>query len=120
MPGKGAKPEPPREAGWYPDPWSATGEGERYFDGKRWGTTERPRARHSVAEPIPIRSGKRKRRSGSGRIKARFANARVWIIVVLIVAGGIALSKYRSSSGSADAPSAREQAIAARFVPRSS
>ena len=33
----------PDAPGWYPDPWSATGGGERYFDGKRWGTNERPR-----------------------------------------------------------------------------
>lgn len=39
----------PTAPGWYPDPWSATGEGERYFDGKRWGTTEKPLARHTVA-----------------------------------------------------------------------
>ena len=38
----------PDTPGWYPDPWSATGGGERYFDGKRWGTTERPRGRLST------------------------------------------------------------------------
>jgi hypothetical protein len=29
--------ESPDAPGWYPDPWSATGDGKRYFDGKRWG-----------------------------------------------------------------------------------
>jgi hypothetical protein len=118
MPGRGAKPEEPDAPGWYPDPWSATGEGERYFDGKRWGTTERPRARHSVAEPVAIGTGKRKRTGGGA--KARFANARVWIIAVLIVAAGIGVTKLQSSNGSGDAPSPREQAVDAGVIPPSS
>src|SRR5262245_55213958 len=48
MVGKGPDPEKPDAPGWYPDPWSATGAGERYFDGKKWGTTERPMAGHAV------------------------------------------------------------------------
>jgi uncharacterized protein DUF2510 len=57
------KPEAPSAPGWYPDPWSATGTGERYFDGKRWGSTERPRGRESVPlDPVepepPTRSGR--------------------------------------------------------------
>jgi hypothetical protein len=43
----------PKEPGWYPDPWSATGDGERYFDGKRWGTSERPMGRHTVVTKEP-------------------------------------------------------------------
>jgi hypothetical protein len=43
----------PREPGWYPDPFSATGDGERYFDGKGWGSTEWPRGRHTVTELRP-------------------------------------------------------------------
>jgi hypothetical protein len=109
MPGRGAKPEQPDAPGWYPDPWSATGEGERYFDGKRWGTTERPRAGHSVAEPAAARVATR----------SRFRNARTWIIVVLIVGAGIAVTRFQSSGGS-DGPSPRQQAIDAGVVPRSS
>ena len=41
MPDDRGKPENPTGPGWYPDPWSADGKGERYFDGKRWGSTER-------------------------------------------------------------------------------
>ncbi len=48
MPDDRGKPEDPGGPGWYPDPWSADGNGERYFDGKRWGSTERPRARHTT------------------------------------------------------------------------
>jgi hypothetical protein len=48
VPDDRGKPENPSGPGWYPDPWSADGKGERYFDGKRWGTTERPRARHTT------------------------------------------------------------------------
>jgi hypothetical protein len=47
------QPGTPSAPGWYPDPWSATGEGERYFDGRRWGTTERPLGRHTVATVEP-------------------------------------------------------------------
>jgi len=41
--------ENPDRPGWYPDPWSATGTGERYFDGKTWGTNERPLGRNTIA-----------------------------------------------------------------------
>jgi len=46
-------PEGARAPGWYPDPWSATGEGERYFDGKKWGTSAKPLGRHSTADNEP-------------------------------------------------------------------
>src|SRR5437763_9479857 len=48
MPRDSARDEWPDVPGWYADPWSATGTGERYFDGKRWGTTERPLGRHTA------------------------------------------------------------------------
>ena len=44
------QPEKPSGPGWYPDPWSADGKGERYFDGKHWGSTERPRGRHTTVD----------------------------------------------------------------------
>lgn len=55
--------EDPTAPGWYPDPWSATGEGERYFDGNRWGSSEKPLARHSVAtrEPDPVKPDRARR-----------------------------------------------------------
>jgi hypothetical protein len=43
-------PEKPSEPGWYPDPWSATGDGERYFDGEKWGSSERPLGRLTVVD----------------------------------------------------------------------
>jgi hypothetical protein len=49
MVGKDRDIDTPDAPGWYPDPWSATGAGERYFDGKKWGSTERPMAGHAVA-----------------------------------------------------------------------
>ena len=45
-------PETPAAPGWYPEPWSATGQGERDFDGQLWGSSERPRARHSI--PVDV------------------------------------------------------------------
>jgi hypothetical protein len=45
----------PAKAGWYPDPWSADGRGERYFDGKKWGTSERPVAREATVTKITAR-----------------------------------------------------------------
>ena len=44
-----AESEFPSAPGWYPDPWSATGAGERYFDGDRWRTTEGPLERETTA-----------------------------------------------------------------------
>ena len=74
MPGKkGDDTEQPRAAGWYPDPWSATGEGERYYDGKKWGSSARPLGRHTQTPPAPgasvtpITSGRRRK---VGRLKA--------------------------------------------------
>jgi hypothetical protein len=43
----------PREPGWYPDPFSATGDGERYFDGRGGGTPGGPPPRHTVTELRP-------------------------------------------------------------------
>jgi hypothetical protein len=64
MPGrrKGEEPELPRGPGWYPDPWSATGDGERYFDGKRWGTSAKPLGRHTT---VAIESQSRVRQTRS-------------------------------------------------------
>jgi hypothetical protein len=78
--GRGKLPDQPREAGWYPDPWSATGEGERYFDGQRWGTNERPLGRHTTAVIEPTT----RERSGSGRDRRTIAGV---VIVVALIAG---------------------------------
>ena len=69
MPGKkdAGDTDRPQAAGWYPDPWSATGEGERYYDGKNWGSSARPLARHTQTPPAPgasvtpITSGRRRK-----------------------------------------------------------
>src|SRR4051812_12018922 len=51
----------PKEPGWYPDPFSATGSGERYWDGTKWGTSERPLGRHSTVLEMPTGRDRRKR-----------------------------------------------------------
>jgi Protein of unknown function (DUF2510)/Matrixin len=56
---RGSKPDTPRAPGWYPDPWSATGEGERYFDGRRWGSNERPLGREATVVPMERRRDRR-------------------------------------------------------------
>ena len=77
-------PYQPDAPGWYPDPWSATGGGERYFDGKRWGTNERPRARHSTN----VITMKPPRARG---VKALVARFRIPIILLLIAAVAVGL-----------------------------
>jgi hypothetical protein len=86
----GTNPYQPDAPGWYPDPWSATGGGERYFDGKRWGTNERPRARHSdsVSNVVAMKSP---RARGTRGVKAFLARFRIPIILVLIAAVAVAL-----------------------------
>lgn len=92
----GGKDDPtkPRDAGWYDDPFSATGTGERYWDGKKWGTNERPLGRHSSgvtteARVIPIKGRKRKGRAGKRRLTGPAAPGRNRQIAVF--AGFIAL-----------------------------
>ena len=60
--------EGPRAPGWYPDPWSATGSGERYFDGKRWGSVERPLGRHASVSLDAREHRRRSRRRRPGLI----------------------------------------------------
>jgi len=104
--------ERPRAAGWYPDPWSATGEGERYYDGKKWGSSARPLGRHTQTPPAPgasitpITSGRRRnvgrfklpRRGGGGpkgggfkgwwaRVRNRYGPLLILIALVLLVWG---------------------------------
>ena len=69
----GGKDDPtqPSEPGWYEDPFSATGTGERYWDGKKWGTNERPLGRHSTgvtteARVLPMKGHRRKKRRVTG------------------------------------------------------
>jgi Protein of unknown function (DUF2510)/Matrixin len=120
MAGKGERPETPREPGWYPDPWSATGEGERYFDGKRWGSTERPRGRLSGPEPRAVTrlpsSGRRRLRG----LHLRLPHARPVIALLVLVAIAVAIVKLRPDSGTGSAASPREQAAAAGAAPPAS
>ncbi len=77
------------QPGWYPDPWSATGEGERYFDGKRWGSTEKPLARHTVAIKEP----------GDDPGRSRFRRLVVPIVVLVVLVGAyLTVSRLTSSS----------------------
>ena len=85
VPDDRGKPENPSGPGWYPDPWSADGKGERYFDGKRWGTTERPRraahhgrgrrtpTTHTQLEPVPRRRQHRGARGPRRGVRRRAA-----------------------------------------------
>jgi hypothetical protein len=94
----------PTQPGWYPDPWSATGEGERYFDGKRWGSTEKPLARHTVATKEP----------GEDPGPGRFRRLVVPIVVLVVLVGAyLAVSRLTSSSsddGGTQQPSTRADA----------
>jgi len=93
----------PREPGWYPDPWSATGEGERYFDGKRWGTNERPLGRHTTATIQPISHGRRLARRRKRRQSTASWDRRTVVTVVVVlglVAVFWALGRSHSSSNS--------------------
>jgi hypothetical protein len=86
----GEAPANPTEPGWYPDPWSATGDGERYFDGRRWGTTERPMGRHTVVTKEP----------GGG--EPGRARRLVVPLIVLVVLVGAYLTVTRLTDSSSD------------------
>jgi hypothetical protein len=95
----------PTKPGWYPDPWSATGSGERYFDGKAWGTSERPLGRHAStpASVTRTRPGRR--------------NRTVYIVVVialLAAAGWAIVNRLSPRSASSVATKVPPPATAAR------
>src|SRR5882724_12118629 len=98
MPGRRKEDEPelPRGPGWYPDPWSATGDGERYFDGKRWGTSAKPLGRHST---VAIESQSRVRQTRS-RLRR---NAVPLLFFAGLVGAVIAIQHLRHSGSSGDA-----------------
>jgi hypothetical protein len=102
-------PYQPDAPGWYPDPWSATGSGERYFDGKQWGTSERPRARESTVV-VPMRRP-RGRGRGPGGVKAFVARHRIPIILVLIGAAAVGLYVLQESRRSGPGNVAFDQDI---------
>src|SRR5690349_19365820 len=93
----------PSAPGWYPDPWSATGSGERYFDGKQWGTTERPRARHtSVA--VEDRPAEQAHDWGKWR---------KWTAVIAVLAGvAFAISYFQHHGSSSETASPPPDAVA--------
>lgn len=91
-------PESPGAPGWYPDPWSATGFGERYFDGERWGSSERPLARHSV-DPEPVRPTARPGRARRSRSAWRPVVA--FVLLFAMVWGYQASQRSTSSTPSA-------------------
>jgi hypothetical protein len=112
MAGRRKTTDAPLTPGWYPDPWSATGIGERYFDGKRWGSTERPRSGHSTVE----RKQRARTRDDGSR---RFPRARVVVAVLFIVGAALVVSQLQqggSDSGSSASaltdrpPPSREEA----------
>ncbi|HZJ26712.1 MAG TPA: matrixin family metalloprotease [Acidimicrobiia bacterium] len=88
--GTDERPPTPDGPGWYPDPWSATGRGERYFDGKRWGSTERPRARHTSApadDRMPSRFGGRRAPGTSTAGAGRFRRTVVPVGLLVVTVG---------------------------------
>jgi hypothetical protein len=98
----------PDAPGWYPDPWSATGDGERYFDGKHWGTTEKPLARHTRTTDETRSPGRGWRGgsgggSGSARGWRRFLRPVAILVVLLIATGVVAALQYGAPD---DGPSA--------------
>ena len=78
--------ERPSAPGWYPDPWSATGQGERYFDGREWGSTERPLARHAATPP-----------DRAGRSTRRTRRVIGLLLVVAVAAVGVVVLRSRKS-----------------------
>jgi len=99
----GAKPDDPSAPGWYPDPWSADGKGERYFDGKRWGSTERPRGRHTVV----MVDERRPSTPTASRSRAVVSIA----VLVAVVVGFVVVQ--RVTGGSDDVPTTARSAQAA-------
>lgn len=95
MAGDQDDPTQPDAPGWYADPFSATGSGERYWDGKRWGTNERPLGRHSIGvttdtrNVVPMRRSKKGKGGGKRRLTGPAAPGRNRQIAVF--AGFIAL-----------------------------
>jgi len=86
----------PSAPGWYPDPWSATGTGERYFDGTRWGTTERPLGRHTTVEVAePVAASPRRRRPSPTVVAV--------VLLVAVVVGWALLQNRRTHKSSNDA-----------------
>jgi Matrixin/Protein of unknown function (DUF2510) len=80
----------PGKPGWYPDPWSADGRGERYFDGKKWGTTERPLPREATVTQITSRR--------TARLRLRpFGPVLIFAAAVLLVWG---IGRLRHSGNS--------------------
>jgi hypothetical protein len=88
----------PKEPGWYPDPWSATGEGERYFDGKHWGTTERPMGRHTVVAKEPV-----------GDEPSRLRRLVVPVVVLVVLVGAYLTVSRMTDSSSDDGDQAAQQ-----------
>jgi hypothetical protein len=83
VPAHRGKPEDPAAPGWYPDPWSADGKGERYFDGRHWGSTERPRARHTMVDP-DVRRARPLVRGRSGVVVSILALAAAVVAFVVV------------------------------------
>jgi hypothetical protein len=113
--GKSEDPEHPSAPGWYPDPWSATGEGERYYDGKKWGTTTKPLARHSKPSAVPasvtsISSKRRSKRTEGVRSSwARFKHTYGPLaLLILAIAVVWAIPKLRSHHSTPTAPELTE------------
>src|SRR3954469_16423234 len=83
----------PDVPGWYPDPWSATGTGERYWDGTRWLTTERPRGRGNSGTVVDL--DQRRRRSSRRR-------SWLWAAFGIVVVGAVLVFGVSQSSDDRD------------------
>lgn len=73
----------PNAPGWYPDPFSATGTGERYFDGEKWTSNDRA---DPVVMSLPNRQQRRLRklrRLPSANARSLLAPA-IFLVLVLV------------------------------------
>jgi hypothetical protein len=95
----------PDAPGWYPDPWSATGGGERYFDGRQWGTSERPRGRHTTAAVATLKPPRAR------GVKALVARFRIPIILLLIAAVAVGLWVRQESQRNQSTEAAVDRSI---------
>jgi hypothetical protein len=86
-------PEKPSAPGWYPDPWSATGDGERYFDGEKWGSSERPLGRLTVVDLEEHRKQRGRKKSAPGpktsrwRLPSHLRPVALLVALVLLIWG---------------------------------
>jgi hypothetical protein len=97
----------PSAPGWYPDPFSADGSGQRYFDGVGWSTENRPLGPRESRD-----DGEEPRSHRSSRIIA--------IVLVVALVGGTAIGLVRVVLSSDSSASTSPPAPVAPTTPTTS